>query len=268
MGRSYFSVGLLVLLSTVVLMGAQETQKAEHTIKVKAKRSENGVVSAKVLVTHEMDLAMDAKHKGREQRYLTSIIIKEGEETVLRVETTPYVSQNPFLKFVYVTNGSEYLSVVAHNRSGDIFKGEGLIKAGGHDKSKFSVWHSLKLKTEKKTNHPKIKETLGNVTLIETDEISLIVPEVASSEMTVPVNIASHLKAKRLILFATERDGVKRVAEWIFSDKSVVRLSIKIKLAASHPDNIISAVIEGEDGRYYIAEVKTFVALAGRNMGG
>jgi len=69
-------------------------------MKIKAKEK-NGIVSAKVLATHDMLTYDQAKAKGVDANFITHITAKVGDKVVYDVSTSQFWSKNPQFKFKF-----------------------------------------------------------------------------------------------------------------------------------------------------------------------
>ncbi len=74
------------------------------TMKIKAK-AENDVVSAKVMIKHDMLTYDQAKTKGTTANFMTHISAKVGETVVYDMSTSQFLSKNPVLKFKFKNAG-------------------------------------------------------------------------------------------------------------------------------------------------------------------
>ena len=232
-------------------------------LKVKAKRYLDGITKVKFFVKHDMDTPKQARRHKIEALYVTKIILKENNTIVYELDSTSYLARNPVFKFTYRSLGSKKLQLIVLNNRGEQFETEVLIKQS-KENSASGLGKPPIIRTELMQNHPAIYAYLGKVSLTPIDRITLTSPDVASNGGAVPVAIRSDIKAKRVILFATEEeDKTQRVAEWKIHPQSIIDLQAKIKMDMIDGEGVISVVIEGEDGRFYLTEVHTVVALGG-----
>ena len=233
-------------------------------LKVKPKRYVNGVTKVKFMVVHEMDTPKRARLLKIEPRYITKFLFKENNAIVYELDSTPYLARNPMCKFSYMSRGGDKLHIEVLNNRGETFQKDVNFRDSSIEKTLALVTKPVKNRTEIARNHPAIYAYLGKVSLIPTDKISLVSPVVASNGGSVPVAIRSDIKAKRVILFATEEDDkTQRVAEWKMHSQSIIDLQVRIKMDMIEWKGVISVVIEGEDGWFYLTEVRTDVALGG-----
>ncbi len=69
-------------------------------MKIKAKEK-NGVVKAKVMAKHDMLTYDQAKKKGTEANFITSVVGKVNDKIVYEVSTSQFLSKNPLFKFTF-----------------------------------------------------------------------------------------------------------------------------------------------------------------------
>ena len=238
-------------------------------MKIKTKRYAKELTRVKALIKHESLTAEQAKKRGVKQVYLTNIIFQEDNKSVLEIKSTPYLSANVILKFKYKSDGGKELSMCGYNNLGKRAAHSVVIR----DDSQVKKLPVLNSDTQNKTissgNDKAIYDYFGDIDLIPSDKIRLIGPYVASNSASVPINIRSSIKAKRVTLFATEEDEKpKMIVEWVLYQQALVDFDIKIKLVdyTNYDGNLISVVVESEDGKFYIANITIDVALAGGDV--
>ncbi|HIP46583.1 MAG TPA: thiosulfate oxidation carrier complex protein SoxZ [Campylobacterales bacterium] len=69
-------------------------------MKIKAKLK-GDVVSAKVMVKHDMLTYDQAKKKGKEANFITHISAKANDKVVFDLSTSQFLSKNPIFKFKF-----------------------------------------------------------------------------------------------------------------------------------------------------------------------
>jgi sulfur-oxidizing protein SoxZ len=67
-------------------------------IKAKLKK---GVVTAKILATHEMLSHQEAKRAKKEANFITYMVAKVNDTIVFEASTSQYLSKNPYIKFKF-----------------------------------------------------------------------------------------------------------------------------------------------------------------------
>ena len=237
-------------------------------MKIKTKRYAKDVAKVKALIAHDALTKREAKRKGIKQFYLTRIVFKEDEKKILEIKSTPYLSKNIVLKFTYKSYGGEKLHVQAYNNLGKSATQSAVIKDDTRAKKPLVLDSDRQSKIIVSHNDKAIYDYFGDINLIPSNKIQLIAPYIASNAVAVPVNVRSTIKAKRVTLFASEEDNTsKMIVEWILHKQTLVDFGVKIKLDnyANYGVNTISVVIEGEDGKFYVANIKVSVAIGREN---
>ena len=235
-------------------------------MRVKTKRYAKDVAKVKVLISHDSLTKREAKRKRLQQFYLTRVVFKEDEKRILEIKSTPYLSKNIVLKFTYKSYGGKKLHVQAYNNFGKSVTQSAVIKDDTRTKKPLVLASDTEKMTIVSHNDNAIYDYFGDIDLIPSHEIQLTAPYVASNGASVPVNVRSTIKAKRVTLFASEEDNSsKMIVEWILYRQTLVDFGIKVKLDnyANNGDNTVSAVIESEDGKFYITNIIIKVAIGG-----
>jgi sulfur-oxidizing protein SoxY len=126
------------------------------------------------------------------------------------------------------------------------------LNAKDYRKLKPSVWtaHNIDDAT---------KALYGMKTPIESDQIKIDVPKINSSGATVPVKFSTTLDAKTVALF---QDANPESAVAVFESNiyDLKKYEVKIKM---EKDGEIMVLVEGTDGKIYMAKAKTQVAAGG-----
>ena len=242
------------------------------SMKIKTKRYINGVVYVKTMIYHKMLTVDSAKKRGTTPGHIKLIRIKEDDHLLLELKTTAYLSMNPIFKLSYNSFGGKRVSIEAKDTSSKENRKTVLIKEGSTRK-KYSPKRVEETESfSNEIGRRTISKYFSNASLYESKEIRLTAPDVASNGGAVPLGIRSTLHAKRVIVFASEEDNtIKMVCQWILHETKMIDFEMKIKLMnlLYSPDSdiwstgVISVVIEGEDGKYYIRERKVSVAIGG-----
>ncbi len=133
------------------------------------------------------------------------------------------------------------LSVIPMNLSAEDFR-----------KSKPDVWtaHNVDDAT---------KALYGLKTPIESDQIKINVPKINSSGASVPIKFETSLDAKTIALFQ-DANPESAVAVYDVNKYDMKKYEVKIKM---EKDGMIMVLVEGTDGKIYMAKAKTKVAAGG-----
>jgi len=234
-------------------------------IKIKTYRYANQVTAVKAMVKHDSYTQREAEKRGVKQYYLTKMIFKEDEETILEQKCTPYLSTNGLIKFKYQSHGGKRLSLQVYNNMNKHAQHSVVIKERSATKEVNVLDINLKKLKIRSANDEAIRAYFGDVTLIPSDKIQLTGPEIAANGVWVPIDLRSSIKAKRVTLFANEEDAkLQMVVQWKLSSASYVDFSVRIKLLDYVTyGSTVSAVVEGVDGKFYVTHIKVIVGLGG-----
>lgn len=126
------------------------------------------------------------------------------------------------------------------------------LRAEDYRKLKPSVWEALSIDDATKALY-------GVREVIETDEIKIKVPKINSSGAAVPVTFETTIDAKTIALFQ-DANPESAVAVFDVGPYDVKKYGVKIKMAK---DGIVMVLVEGMDGKIYMAKVATQVAAGG-----
>ncbi len=108
----------------------------------------------------------------------------------------------------------------------------------------------------------------GHTRVQEDPRVILMAPQMASGGASVPVRITTTIPAKRIALFQ-DANPTSLVNVWQIHDNSVADYEVKIKLRSKSSETIsLIAIVEGRDGRLYMARQNVHVALGGCDDGG
>ncbi len=110
-----------------------------------------------------------------------------------------------------------------------------------------------------KTVESAIKALYGDVKPVDSADVKVSTPEVASNGGQVPVSIKVGVPAKSVALFQ-DANPESLVAVWNIEDNMVPNLALKIKMKKT---GSITVVVEGKDGKFYKAKRSFEVALSG-----
>lgn len=143
--------------------------------------------------------------------------------------------------FLSFAGGALALSVIPMNLSAEDYR-----------KSKPSVWtaHNIDDAT---------KALYGMKTPILSDKIKIDVPKINSSGANVPVKFSTTLDAKTIALFQNANPE-SAVAVFDVNIYDMKKYDVKIKM---EKDGEIMVLVEGTDGKIYMAKATTKVAAGG-----
>lgn len=144
-------------------------------------------------------------------------------------------------KFLSFAGSALALSVIPMN-----------LNAEDYRKLKPSVW-------EAHTIDDATKALYGLKTPIESDQIKITVPKINSSGAAVPVKFETTLDAKTIALFQ-DANPESAVAVYDVSIYDLKKYDVKIKL---EKDCTVMVLVEGTDGKIYMAKTTTKVAAGG-----
>jgi sulfur-oxidizing protein SoxY len=125
------------------------------------------------------------------------------------------------------------------------------VRAEDFRKSKPTVWSAH-------TVDDAIKALYGNVTLIEKG-VKLKAPDVASNGGAIPVDYSTTIPAKTVAVFQDANPEAAVCVNTVHKN-SITDYSIKIKMGKS---GTITVVVEGQDGKFYVARKTLDVAKGG-----
>jgi len=92
----------------------------EVKMKIKAKEKD-GVVKAKVAITHDMLTYDQAKKKGKEANFITHITGTVGDKVVYDASTSQFLSKNPLIKFQFDGKKGDELKITYTQLKGEVF---------------------------------------------------------------------------------------------------------------------------------------------------
>jgi sulfur-oxidizing protein SoxY len=103
------------------------------------------------------------------------------------------------------------------------------------------------------------KALYGVKEVIESDLIKITIPRINSSGATVPVDFETSIDAKTIALFQNANPE-SAVAVYDVNPYDLKKYSVKIKMAK---DGLVMVLVEGHDGKIYMAKAGTRVAAGG-----
>ncbi|MBE0496141.1 MAG: thiosulfate oxidation carrier protein SoxY [Campylobacterales bacterium] len=143
--------------------------------------------------------------------------------------------------FLSFAGGLVALSVVPINLSAEDYR-----------KLKPTVWEAT-------TIDDATQALYGVKEVIASDLIKITVPRINSSGATVPVDFETSIDAKTIALFQ-DANPESAVAVYEVSPYDEKKYAVKIKMAK---DGLIMVLVEGRDGKIYMAKAGTRVAAGG-----
>lgn len=235
---------------------------------MKAKRYSDNMVHADITIESLRLSTKEAGLRGFKDEFLSRIVAHEDNKTVFDLISSEYLAKSPTLEFKYKSLGASVLKIETIDNNGHkdnvtqtITKASRPIplresKSTGKDGKPYRV------------NIASINKTFGDIELIDTDKIQLILPDVAYQSRIFPVNVSSGIKAKSVTLFAIEENAqMKFICQWQINEYSIIDYSVEIKLNTMVVDgsssSILKIVVEGEDGKFYTTEKQVYVATGG-----
>ena len=115
---------LMLALASIALMAtatmADAPAATEVKMKIKAKEK-NGVVKAKVSISHAMLTYDQAKKKGLEANFITHITATVGDKIVYDASTSQFLSKNPLIKFVFNGKKGDEIKITYTQLKGETF---------------------------------------------------------------------------------------------------------------------------------------------------
>jgi sulfur-oxidizing protein SoxY len=126
------------------------------------------------------------------------------------------------------------------------------LSAEDYRKSKPDVWTAHNIDDAKKALY-------GIKTPIQSDKIKIDVPKINSSGAAVPVKFETSIDAKTVALFQ-DANPESAVAVFDVNIYDMKKYEVKIKM---EKDGIIMVLVEGTDGKIYMAKAATQVAAGG-----
>jgi len=110
-----------------------------------------------------------------------------------------------------------------------------------------------------KTVQTAIEGLYGKITPVESGDIKLKAPKVASNGGQIPVSVKTDIPAKTVAIFQ-DVNPESAVAIFEVPEGTKAEFSLKIKMKKS---GSIIAVVEGKDGKFYTTKLSLEVALGG-----
>lgn len=96
-----------------------------------------------------------------------------------------------------------------------------------------------------------VKALYGDVELIDSSDILLKIPKIASNGGAVPISIKTSIEAKTVSLFQNSNPE-SAVAVWSVPEGGIVDYGFKIKLkGGNNKSSTVTAIVEAIDGKMY-----------------
>lgn len=92
----------------------------EVKMKIKAKEKD-GLVKAKVAISHNMLTYDQAKKKGKVANFITHITATANDRVVYDASTSQFLSKNPLIKFAFAGKKGEELKITYTQLKGEVF---------------------------------------------------------------------------------------------------------------------------------------------------
>ncbi len=110
-----------------------------------------------------------------------------------------------------------------------------------------------------KTVPAAIEALYGKITPVESDDVKVKAPDVASNGGAVPVDVKVGIEAKSIAILQ-DANPESLVAVYAQNENTVPNYGLKIKMKKS---GTITVIVEGKDGKFYSAKKTLEVALGG-----
>jgi len=137
MKKLILALSSLALIATAVTAEEAKAPAAEATVaastptevkmKIKAKEKD-GLVKAKVAISHNMLTYDQAKKKGKEANFITHITGTVGDKVVYDASTSQFLSKNPLIKFQFAGKKGDELKITYTQLKGEVFYATKKIK--------------------------------------------------------------------------------------------------------------------------------------------
>jgi len=119
----------IALMATAAMADAPATSAAATEVKMKIKAKEkNGMVKAKVAISHNMLTYDQAKKKGKEANFIGHITATAGDKVVYDASTSQFLSKNPLIKFQFAGKKGDMLKITYTQLKGEVFYATKKIK--------------------------------------------------------------------------------------------------------------------------------------------
>ena len=114
-------IASMALMATATMANATATMTPTKVkMKIKAKEK-NGIVKAKVAISHNMLTYDQAKKKGKEANFITHITATVGDKVVYDASTSQFLSKNPLIKFAFAGKKGDKIKITYTQLKGEVF---------------------------------------------------------------------------------------------------------------------------------------------------
>ncbi len=249
--------------------------KIEHfskiETKIKAKKYENNITLAKVLIKSSMYTPNEILKRRVHTDRVIHIQAFADAQLVFDFYPSYYVSKNPLMKFKYRDINASILKLWYKDNIGyEVSKNREIRFKKSAYTLKLPPLEPMKYK-EKTVKIAEIKKQFGTEKFYE-GGIELTAPTLASNGGAIPINIRSSLDIIELYLFAEYyNEGVQYICKWKSTPYSIIDYDIKIKMNTGWYDennkriDNLYVVAKSKDGKFYFTSTYVEVAVAGGN---
>ena len=228
-------------------------------------RKQNGAFHIKALFYSPMYQRSESKYR----RSKLDVFIKKIQATIddkpcFDLQTTDWVSRNPFIKFKVLAEDGDELIKITSTDNNNFTNSKEINIANRVDRS-LRRTATLDEKENPKAYRNKsrtIRKMYGNIKLIK-NNVTLTSPNTASNPNSVPIGIKSSLQAKSVGLFMKDyqtKDYVL-VAKWKLYDRSLINFNLKIRTSDYMVELMV--IVEADDGKYYVDQKDIEFAIGG-----
>ena len=121
MKKLILALASIALMATTAMADAPAAS-APTKVKMKIKAKEkDGLVKAKVAISHNMLTYDQAKKKGKEANFITHITGTVGDKVVYDASTSQFLSKNPLIKFQFDGKKGDELKITYTQLKGEVF---------------------------------------------------------------------------------------------------------------------------------------------------
>jgi len=121
MKKLILALASIALMATAAMADAPAAA-APTKVKMKIKAKEkDGVVKAKIAISHNMLTYDQAKKKGKEANFITHVTATAGGKVVYDASTSQFLSKNPLLKFKFNGKKGDELKITYTQLKGEVF---------------------------------------------------------------------------------------------------------------------------------------------------
>ena len=121
MKKLILALASIALMATAAMADAP-VAAAPTKVKMKIKAKEkDGLVKAKVAISHNMLTYDQAKKKGKEANFITHITATVGDKVVYDASTSQFLSKNPLIKFQFDGKKGDELKITYTQLKGEVF---------------------------------------------------------------------------------------------------------------------------------------------------